>query len=81
MESERPLKPPNKWHLLFPLEVPESQELELGFPLCADCSSLILHLLVQSALLCTLTEDNHSMNDIKKVLQRSFIFDIPNNVF
>lgn len=50
MESERPLKPPNKWHLLFPLEVPESQELELGFPLCADCSSLILHLSVQSAL-------------------------------
>lgn len=31
--------------------------------------------------MCTLTEDNHSMNDIKKVLQRSFIFDIPNNVF
>lgn len=80
MESERPLKPPNKWHLLFPLEVPESQESELGFPLCADCTSLILHLSVQAALLCTLTEDN-SMNNIKKVLQRSSIFDIPNNVF
>lgn len=80
MESERPLKPPNKWHLLFSLEVPESQESELGFPLCADCTSLILYLSVQAALRCMLTDDN-SMNNIKKVLQRSSIFDIPNNVF
>lgn len=39
MESKRSLKHQNKWHFLFPLDVPGTQELELGFQLCPDCGS------------------------------------------